>query len=162
MDHNTFQNLRGTPASYLPAGRQVGIVRARFNEDITTGLLMGAQEVLQEAGLSQEQVRIVEVPGSFEVPLAADRLFASKTVDAVICLGALIQGDTPHFEYISRAAASGIMQVGLRYGKPCVFGIITCFTREQAEERSGPGDMNRGREAAKVALEMVENLKGLG
>ncbi len=151
MQNNTFQKMRNTNA-------RVGIVRARFNDDITAGLLAGAMEALGEAGVLAANVRILEVPGSFEVPLAADRLFAFKTVDAVICLGALIQGDTPHFEYISRAAASGIMQVGLRHGKPCIFGIITCFTRAQAEERSGPGDMNRGREAAKVALEMLSTL----
>lgn len=153
MKHNTFQKMRS-------ADVRIAIVRARFNEDITAGLLAGALEALAEAGIPQEKVQVIEVPGSFEVPLAADRLFAAKAADAVVCLGALIQGDTPHFEYISRAAASGIMQVGLRYGKPCVFGVITCFTREQAEERSGPGEMNRGREAAKVALEMVEMLRG--
>ncbi len=149
MLHNTFNKTSG-------AGLRIGIVRARFNEDITAGLLAGAMEALGEAGVLASSVKILEVPGSFEVPLAADRLFASKSVDAVVALGALIQGDTPHFEYISRAVASGLMQVGLRHGKPCVFGVITCFTREQAEERSGPGEMNRGREAAKVALEMVD------
>lgn len=155
MDHNTFRNLRTT------APTRIGIVRARFNEDITAALLAGALEALTEAGVPMESIPVVEVPGSFEVPLAADRLFASKKVDAVVCLGALIQGETPHFEYMSRAVASGIMQVGLRHGKPCAFGVITCFTREQAEERSGPGEMNRGREAAKAVLEMVENLRAI-
>jgi 6,7-dimethyl-8-ribityllumazine synthase len=152
MNHNTFGKTSGT-------GLRIGIVRARFNEDITAGLLAGAMEALGEAGVLASSVKIIEVPGSFEVPLAADRLFATKAIDAVVCLGALIQGETPHFEYISRAVASGLMQVGLRHGKPCVFGVITCFTREQAEERSGPGEMNRGREAAKVALEMVDTVR---
>lgn len=155
MNHNSFQKIRN-------ADVRIGIVRARFNEDITAGLLSGAMDALGEAGVLVANVRILEVPGSFEVPLAADRLLASKTVDAVVALGALIQGDTPHFEYISRAVASGLMQVGLRHGKPCIFGVITCFTREQAEERSGPGEMNRGREAAKVALEMLAQLGEIG
>lgn len=155
MNHNTFSSLRNAKA-------RVGIVRARFNEDITAGLLAGAVEALGECGVLATNVRMLEVPGSYEVPLAADRLLATKSVDAVICLGALIQGDTPHFEYISRAVASGLMQVGLRHGKPCVFGVITCFTREQAEERSGPGEMNRGREAANVALEMLATLGNIG
>lgn len=152
MLHNTHKVISAE-------GMRFGIVRSRFNEDITAGLLNGAAEVLQQAGAKREEVLLVEVPGSFEIPLAADRLLAPKHVDAVICLGALIQGDTPHFEYISRVVASGIMQVGLRYKKPCVFGVITCFSREQAEERSIPGEMNKGVEAAHAAIEMVAKLK---
>lgn len=140
---------------------RIGIVRSRFNEDITAGLLNGAAEVLEKAGLLKKDVLLLEVPGSYEIPLAADRLLKPKHLDAVICIGALIQGDTPHFEYISRAVASGIMQVGLRHGKPCSLGVITCFTREQAEERSIPGEMNKGAEAAHAALEMVAKLRKL-
>lgn len=136
------------------AGR-FGIVVARFNEDITRGLLAGAREVLVEAGVPDEQVTVVHVPGAFEIPLTARRLAGSGQFDAVICLGCLIKGDTMHFEYIASAASHGIMEVAAETGIPITFGVLTTLTEEQARVRATHGPENKGREAALAAVEMA-------
>ena len=134
---------------------KVAIVVSRFNEDITGGLLAGAREALTEAGVDGDDVAVFEVPGAFEIPLAAKYAAECGHFAAVICLGCLIKGDTMHFEYIADAASHGIMRVGLDTGVPVAFGILTTLTDEQAEQRAAPGPDNKGREAALAALEMA-------
>lgn len=134
---------------------RVAIVVARFNEEITSGLLAGARERLAEAGVTDEALTVVHVPGAFEIPLVARGLAASGGVNAVVCLGCLIKGDTMHFEYIASATTQGIMDAGLATGIPVTFGVLTTLTDAQAAERAAPGPANKGREAAQAALDMV-------
>ena len=118
-------------------------------------LLRGARAALAEASVPDEAIRIVRVPGAFEIPLAAQRLAESDEFDAIICLGCLIKGDTMHFEYIAEAASNGIAQAALATGVPMAFGVLTTMTEEQAQERSADGPANKGREAALAAIEMA-------
>lgn len=135
------------------------IVVSRFNEPITSGLLAGARARLAEAGVAEDAVAVVHVPGAFEIPLTARQLAASGRFNAVICLGCLIKGDTMHFEYIAAAVAQGIMDAGLATGIPITFGVLTTLTDAQAEERAALGPGNKGREAAEAALQMIGVLK---
>ncbi len=135
------------------------IVVSRFNEEITRGLLSGARAGLRDAGVRDDAVSVFDVPGAFEIPLAAKQAAVSGRYAAVICLGCLIQGDTMHFEYIAEAASHGIMQVGLETGVPVAFGVLTTLTDAQAQERAAPGAGNKGREAAQAAIEMVRVLR---
>ena len=144
--------LQGTGRA---AGCRFAIVVSRFNDEITEGLLAGARATLTEAGVAAADVTLVRVPGAFELPLAARRLAESGDVDAVICLGCLIKGDTMHFEYIAAAASQGIMDATLATGIPITFGLLTTLTEEQAQRRAAPGTENKGREAAAAAIEMV-------
>ena len=144
--------MKGSAAA---AGYRFAIVVSRVNDEITNGLLAGARAALAEAGVAAGDVTTVEVPGAFEIPLAAKRLAESKRFHAVICLGCLIKGDTMHFEYIASAAAHGIMDAGLATGVPIAFGVLTTLTDEQAEIRAAAGDGNKGREAALAAVEMA-------
>jgi 6,7-dimethyl-8-ribityllumazine synthase len=137
------------------------IVVSRFNEEITEGLLRGAQEVFAEASIADDAVTILRVPGAFEIPIAAQRLGESGDYDAIVCLGCLIKGDTMHFEYIAEAASHGIVQAASETGIPMAFGVLTTMTEEQAVERSGPGAGNKGREAAAAALEMAKLFRKL-
>jgi 6,7-dimethyl-8-ribityllumazine synthase len=131
------------------------IVVSRFNEEITHGLLAGARAALAECGVRDEDLTIVRVPGAFELPVAARRIAETGEVDAVICLGCLIKGDTMHFEYIAAAASQGIMGVSTATGVPVAFGLLTALTDAQAESRSAPDAGNKGREAALAAVEMA-------
>lgn len=142
-------------------GVSVGVVVSRFNEIVTRELLRGCEDELVRHGVDAEDITVVWVPGAFEIPLVAERLAASEAMDAVVCLGAVIRGATPHFDHVAGQAASGIAQVALRAKKPVVFGLLTTETIEQAIERSGSKAGNKGREAAIVALEMVDVLAGL-
>lgn len=135
--------------------KRFGIVVSRFNELLTKKLLEGAQEELVRHGIKPEQIDIVWVPGSFEIPMAAQRLAQGKKYGAVICLGAIIKGETQHFDYIASEAAKGIAQVALATGTPVEFGIITADTLEQAIERAGTKRGNKGAQAANAALEMA-------
>ena len=137
------------------------IVVSQFNEQITAGLLKGARAVLAEKGVREDQVKVVHVPGAFEIPLAARKLAETRRFNAVIGLGCLIKGDTMHFEYIASAVSHGIMDAGLATGVPISFGVLTTLTDEQAEIRSGDGPDNKGREAALAAYEMAAMLDDL-
>lgn len=139
----------------------IGIVVSKFNEPVTSRLQAGAQEALQQLGTPPEQIQLVRVPGAFELPLAAKALARSQQVDAVICLGAVIRGETAHFEYISEQASRGIGQVALETGIPVIFGVLTTNTVEQAMERSELSERNKGAEAARTAIEMIGLLKQL-
>ena len=142
-------------------GQRFAVVVARFNESVTDGLLVGAREVLIEAGVRDEDVTVVRVPGAFEIPLAAQRLAETGRFSAVICLGCVIKGDTMHFEFIAGAATEGIARVATATGVPITFGVLTTLTEAQAVERSTPGPDNKGREAALAAVEMATLLRAI-
>ena len=143
------------------SGIRFAIVVSRFNSFISDRLLTGAMDALERHGSAPDDITIVWVPGSFEIVLAAKKLALSRNYDAVICLGALLQGETPHFEYISSVVAKGIGNVGLESGIPVIYGILTCNTLEQAIERAGLKSGNRGFDAAMSAIEMVQVVKQL-
>lgn len=135
--------------------KRFGIVVSRFNELISKKLLEGAQDRLTRAGVKNEEIDVVWVPGSLEIPLVAQKLAKTKRYDAVICLGTIIKGDTPHFDYVAAQTAKGIAQVALDTGIPLQFGIITAETLEQAIERAGAKRGNKGAHAAEAAIEMA-------
>jgi 6,7-dimethyl-8-ribityllumazine synthase len=141
--------------SHDAADCRFAIVVARFNEEITEGLLTGARRALAESQVANENITVVRVPGSFEIPLMAARLARSGSFDAVICIGCLIKGDTMHFEYIASATSHGIMEASTTTGVPMAFGVLTTLTEEQAAARAGDGPDNKGREAALAAVEMA-------
>ena len=136
-------------------GKRFGIVNSRFNEFITQKLLDGALDTLLRHGVKEEEIEIVWVPGSFEIPYAAMKMAESKKYDSVICLGAVIRGDTPHFDYICSQVTKGIAQSALATGVPVIYGLVTAETLEQAIERAGTKAGNKGRDAALSAIEMV-------
>jgi len=138
-------------------GMQIAIVAGRFNDHITTPLLDGALATLGKAGLSD--VPVHWVPGAFEIPLVAQRLAVSGTCDAVICLGAVVRGDTPHFEYVAGECAAGIMRVSLATGVPVIFGVLTTDDLDQALARCGGEAGHKGEESAATAVEMVNLLR---
>lgn len=140
----------------LAKGRKFGIVVARFNEFITQRLLEGAQDELLRYGAQEDDIEIVRAPGSFEIPYVASELAKSKKYDALICLGAVIKGHTPHFDYVAREVAKGIASIALATGVPVIFGVLTADTIEQAIERAGTKEGNRGRDAARSAMEMAD------
>ena len=134
---------------------RVAIVVARFNDFITARLLDGARAALTDAGVAAEDVEVLHVPGAFEIPMAAQRVAETGKVDAVVCLGCLIRGETPHFEYIASACAHGITAAAASTGVPMSFGVLTTNSAEEALERAGAGPSNKGREAADAAVEMA-------
>lgn len=139
----------------LAKGKRFGIAVSRFNDFIAKDLISGCVDTLLRHGAKEDDISITWVPGSFELPLIAQKLAKSKAVDAVICLGAVIRGSTPHFEYIASETAKGIAKVSLDSGLPVIFGVITADTIEQAIERAGTKDGNKGRDAALSAIEMA-------
>ena len=140
-------------------GLRIGIVAARFNEFITNKLVSGAIDALTRHGASAENMTMAWVPGAFEIPLAAQKMANSGKFDAVICLGAVIRGSTPHFDYVSNEVTKGVAHVGLQTGVPTVFGVLTTDTIEQAIERAGTKAGNKGFDAAMTAIEMANLLK---
>lgn len=146
----------------LGKGLKIGVVVARFNEFITGKLLSGAKDALFRHGVVEEDIDIAWVPGSFEIPLVAQKMASSKKYDAVICLGAVIRGATPHFEYVAAEVSKGIAKVGLDTGIPVLFGVITADTLEQAIERAGAKSGNKGFDAAVGAIEMADLLRKIG
>jgi 6,7-dimethyl-8-ribityllumazine synthase len=142
-------------------GLRFGIVVSRFNEFVTSRLLAGAVETLIKAGAREADLVVVRVPGAFEIPLTARRLARSKKCDAILCLGAVIRGETPHFEYISAEASRGTMQAACDFDLPVIFGVLTTDTVQQAMERSGAPEQNRGADAARSAIEMANLMKQL-
>ena len=135
--------------------KRFGIVVSRFNELINKKLLDGAMDRLTRQGVRSEDIDIAWVPGSWEIPIAAQKMAQAKKYDAIICLGTIIKGETPHFDYIAGQAAKGIAQVALNSGIPVEFGIITSETLEQAIERAGTKRGNKGAQAAEAAIEMA-------
>ena len=141
---------------------RIGIVVARFNDFVTERLLEGATAALADAGVGGDSVDVIRVPGAFEIPMAAQRIAETGQVEAVICLGCLIRGATPHFEYIASACAHGITAAAASTGVPMAFGVLTTNSAEEALERVAPGPSHKGREAADAAIEMARLFARLG
>lgn len=142
-------------------GLKFGIVVARFNEFITSKLLSGALDVLKRHEVSDDNISVAWVPGSFEIPLVAKKMAESKKFDAVICLGAVIRGATSHYDYVCNEVSKGVAQVGLTTGVPTIFGVVTTENIQQAIERAGTKAGNKGSDAAASAIEMANLLKNL-
>ncbi len=142
----------------IAKGKKFGIVASRFNDFITKELISGCIDTLVRHGAEDKDLQVSWVPGAFEIPLVAQRLAKSKSFDAVICLGTVIRGSTPHFDYIASEVAKGVARVAQDTGVPVTFGIITADTIEQAIERAGTKDGNKGRDAALSAIEMANLL----
>ena len=143
-------------------GMNVAIVVTRWNEFITGKLKEGAVDTLIRQGVSDENITIVWCPGAYEIPLTAKKLVATSKYDAVICLGAVIRGSTPHFDYVCQAVNKGVSEVGMSFGIPAIFGVLTTDNIEQAIERAGTKAGNKGAEAAMAAIEMVSLLGNIG
>jgi 6,7-dimethyl-8-ribityllumazine synthase len=164
--HKIDNNMSGTLKSVSGKGtldlsnKKFAIVVAEWNEEITGALFQGAFDALISMGVKRNNIFRKGVPGSFELPLAAQWAASKKGIDAVICLGCVIQGDTPHFTFICQATANGIMKVGLKTGKPVAFGVLTTLTKSQALERAGGKLGNKGEEAAVTVAKMLEIQKG--
>jgi 6,7-dimethyl-8-ribityllumazine synthase len=143
-------------------GLRIALVAARFNGQIVQRLVDGARACLADHGVADEAVQVAWVPGAFELPLAADRAASTGRFDAIVCLGAVIRGETPHFDFVAAEAARGIQDVALRTGIPVSFGVLTTGTVEQALRRAGGNHGNKGWDAALAAIDMVRTLDGLG
>jgi 6,7-dimethyl-8-ribityllumazine synthase len=141
------------------SSKKFAIIVAEWNAEITDALFQGAYRGLIALGVKKQNIVRKNVPGSFELPLAAQGMAGKKTIDAVICLGCVIQGETPHFEYICQAVAYGIMKVNLKTGKPVAFGVLTTLTKQQAIDRAGGKQGNKGEEAALTVVKMLEVIK---
>ncbi|MFO7694917.1 MAG: 6,7-dimethyl-8-ribityllumazine synthase [Vicinamibacterales bacterium] len=152
-------HLQGTTDA---SGLRIAIVVSRFNDFVTDRLLSGAIEALSAAGAPAGAVDTISVPGAYEIPQSARAAASTGTYDAVVCLGCLIRGETPHFEYISEAVAHGIMSASAETGVPMSFGVLTTHSAEQALERAVPGSANKGWEAAMAAVEMATLHRALG
>jgi 6,7-dimethyl-8-ribityllumazine synthase len=142
-------------------GLKFGLVVSRFNEFLTQKLLDGAQDALLRHGVAQADIDVAWVPGSFEIPLIAKKLAQTKRYDAIVCLGAVVRGDTPHFDYISAEVTKGIAMVGLETGLPIIYGVITADSLEQAIGRAGTKEGNQGFKAAVSAIEMANLVKSI-
>jgi 6,7-dimethyl-8-ribityllumazine synthase len=145
----------------IAKGKKFGIIASRFNDFITKDLVSGCLDTLVRHGAEDRDLAVVWVPGAFEIPTVALKLAKAKSYDAVICLGTVIRGSTPHFDYIASEVAKGIAKVSLDTGEPVIFGIITADTIEQAIERAGTKEGNKGRDAALSAIEMANLLEKL-
>jgi 6,7-dimethyl-8-ribityllumazine synthase len=153
--------MKTTEGHLLAEGLRFGIVISRFNELISSRLLSGALDILRRHGVGEDDIELAWAPGSFEVPMVAKTLAETGRFDAIICLGAIIRGGTPHFDYIANEAAKGIAQVNLATGVPTIFGMITADTIDQAIERAGTKAGNKGADAARTAIEMANLLGAL-
>ncbi|CAN6235505.1 unnamed protein product [Urochloa humidicola] len=147
------QKLMGSLTSN--EGLRFGVVVARFNEVVTNLLLHGALETFERYSVKAENITVVTVPGSFEVPITAQKLGKSGKFDAILCIGAVIRGDTTHYDAVANSAASGVLNAGLSAGVPCIFGVLTCEDMDQALNRAGGKAGNKGAEAALTAIEMA-------
>lgn len=147
--------LEGRPAG---EGRRIAVVCSRFNDEVTSRLLDGALQALRGAGVAEDDLLVVHVPGAFELPFAADAVAESGAWDAVVALGAVIRGETDHYDHVCAAAAQGLLRVGLDTGVPVLFGVLTCDTDAQALERSGGAHGNKGADVALAALRMCSVL----
>lgn len=145
----------------IGSGLKVGIVVSRFNELLSSRLLGGAKDALARHGVNPDDVDVAWVPGAFEIPLVAQRLAASARYDAIVALGVIIRGATPHFEYVASEVSKGVAHASLKTGVPVMFGVVTADSIEQAVERAGTKQGNKGWDAAVSAIEMANLLKGL-
>lgn len=143
-------------------GKKLGILVSRFNSFITKRLLDGAVSEFKRLGGNEENLEVIWVPGAFEMPCIAQKLAKSKKYDAIVCLAAIIRGETPHFEYVANETAKGIANVAMATGIPVIFGVITSENLEQAIDRAGSKSGNKGEDAARVAIEMINLLEMIG
>jgi 6,7-dimethyl-8-ribityllumazine synthase len=148
--------------AFVGTGKKVAIVASRFNDFIVQSLVKGAVDCLVRHGASEDDVTVVRVPGAFEIPPVAQRLAESGAYDAVVCLGCVIRGDTPHFDYVAGEASKGIARAAAKTGVPVIFGVVTSENLEQAVERAGTKGGNRGADAALSALEMIDLYAQIG
>ncbi len=146
----------------IAKGKRFAIVASRFNDFITKELISGCTDTLVRHGLEDKDIVVTWVPGAFEIPLVAQKLAKSKSYDAIICLGTVIRGATPHFDYIAQEVSKGVARVSQDTGLPVIFGVITADTIEQAIERAGTKDGNKGRDAAFSAIEMANLMEKIG
>lgn len=151
--------ITGTPSG---KGRRIAVVASRFNETITTKLVEGALDALTRHGTDRESVDVVWVPGAWELPGAAVQLLATGAYDAIVALGAVIRGETPHFDYVAGEASRGLARASTDYGRPIGFGLLTCDDMDQAEARAGGAHGNKGWDAAMAALEMIDLFQRIG
>jgi 6,7-dimethyl-8-ribityllumazine synthase len=151
--------MKDISASEWDKDLKIAVLAGRFNRFIVDQLLSGAKDALERQGIEESQVVVAWVPGAFELPLLAGQLAASGKYDAVIALGAVIRGGTPHFDYVAGQCASGLMRVSLDHGIPVTFGVLTTDTIEQALDRAGTGEGNKGFDSAMTALEMVATMR---
>ncbi|MBU4257414.1 6,7-dimethyl-8-ribityllumazine synthase [Candidatus Parcubacteria bacterium] len=154
MKTNAFNKLNGK-------GLKIAIAQARFNSDITDALARGAVKALKEAGVRDDDIKIFQAPGSFEIPLLCQKLAKTKKYNGIIAIGAVIKGETAHFDYIAEAAADGIMRVMLDCNMPIAFGVITTYNMKQAQARAGNNKSNKGYEAGMALVEVINNLCNL-
>jgi len=145
--------ITGTPSG---RGRRFAVIASRFNEEITTKLVAGATDALKTHGVAPESIDVVWVPGAWELPAVARRLLSNERYDAIVAVGAVIRGDTPHFDYVAGEAARGLSRASAEYDRPIGFGVLTCDTMEQAQARAGGSHGNKGWDAALAALEMTD------
>lgn len=150
--------IKTAEGNMIAKGKKFGIVASRFNDFVTKELVSGCIDTLQRHGAEEADLALAWVPGAFEIPLAAQKFARAKSYDAVICLGTVIRGSTPHFDYIAAEVSKGVSRVSQETGLPVIFGVITADTIEQAVERAGTKDGNKGRDAAMSAIEMVNLL----
>ncbi|NLL05675.1 MAG: 6,7-dimethyl-8-ribityllumazine synthase [Clostridiaceae bacterium] len=153
--------IKTNEGKLIASGLNYGIVVGRFNEFISSKLLGGAIDALLRHGAEESNIEVSWVPGAFEIPLVASKMAASKKFDAIICVGAVIRGSTPHFDYVSSEVSKGVAKVSLDSGLPVIFGVLTTDTIEQAIERAGTKAGNKGYDAAVTAIEMANLLKSL-
>ena len=150
-----MENKNVFSGNLVATGKKFGIVAARFNEFITSRLIGGAMDSLQRHGAAESDIDIAWCPGAFEIPLVAKRMLMTERYDAIICLGCVIRGSTPHFDYVASEVAKGIGKISLDFAKPVIFGVLTTENIEQAIERAGTKAGNKGFDAATAAVEMV-------
>lgn len=156
-----MNDIRTIEGDHQAHNLRFAIVASRFNEFIVASLIRGAVEALERHGARGEQVELIRVPGAFEMPVAIARLLAARRFDAIIALGAVIRGETPHFQYIAGECASGLARLAIESRVPIAFGVLTTDTIEQAMERAGTNNDNKGAEAAVTAIEMANLLRRL-
>lgn len=160
-DLNALLSLKYVEGESNARNLRFALVATQWYEAILDNLLAGAVATLKECGAAERDLTVVRVPGAFELPLVLDQLAASKRFHALIALGCVIRGGTPHFEYVAGECARGVAAVSLKYAVPVSFGVLTCDTLAQAEERAAPGPQNKGREAALAAVQMASLLSKL-
>ncbi len=153
--------LEPIEGSIIGTGLKFGVVVSRFNDFITNRLLAGAVEAFKQGGVEDRDITVVRVPGSFEIPMVAKKMAMANKYNAIVCLGAVIRGATPHFDYIAAEVTKGIANIALEAGIPVIYGVLTTDTVEQAIERAGSKNKNRGWDAALQAIEMANLYKGL-
>lgn len=156
-----MKTMKTYSGNLVGKGKKFGIVAARFNEFITSRLIDGAMDSLQRHGVDAQDVDLAWCPGAFEIPLVAKRMLMTEKYDAVICLGCVIRGSTPHFDYVANEVAKGIGKVSLDFAKPVIFGVLTTESIEQAIERAGTKAGNKGFDAGTSAIEMVNLFESL-